>query len=615
MDQDTERTANDPDYTDSFDDLPALSCPACGADLVDDELFLSHRVCSACGRHFSMPARERVELIVDAGSFRPIRTGHPELTELNNDQISALDRIAEMRERPVLDEAIVSGTAAIGGKRLVVIALDEYLVGTNIGALGTEKIIVGMEYALARRLPVLAICAGGGARTHAGPLAMVQGARLAAISSQLQVAGIPMIAVLTHPTSAEVFGSFASQCDLIFAESGTQLGVTLSAGPSFDAVEQSISEETLLAQGTIDGVISRTDMRQHLDNLLGLLARRPYGIISGDAQTSRADTDARSEFDTDADRPIGMDYITRMTSCFIELRGDRVEADDRRVVCGIGRIEQMVVAIVAQDRFATGDLDTTSAIRKVQRIARHAGRFELPLILLVDAPVDNGIARILPNESLASAKLSSMLSMLPVTVISIATGRVRGLLASVMMMGDRRLMQEHATYSMSGSARIPVGRFPVQPSGRDNGYDMPSRECERLGLVDAIVLEPDPGAHADPQLAATTLRTTLLREMRALANTGPRRLVESRHERHRMLGQETEEGQAAIRLELREWQELQHSVSRSIEDWRGRWEQRKASPPRISFQRPDLGEIANRIRARRDELQQEIRERTGRSAE
>lgn len=615
MDQDTERKTNDIDFNDSFDDLPALTCPACGADLVDDELFLNHRVCSSCGRHFSMPARERVDLVIDSGSFRPIRTGHAELTDLDNGQISALDRIAEMRERPVLDEAIVSGSATIGGKRIVVIALDEHLVGSHIGALGTEKIIVGMEVALTRRVPVVAICAGGGARTHAGPLAMVQGARLAAISAQIQVAGIPMIAVLTHPTSAEVFGSFASQCDIIFAEPGTQLGVTLSAGPSFDAVERSMPEEMLLEHGWIDGVLSRVALRQHLDDLLSLLGHRPHGNAPDGGDIPNGGNTPRNAFNEHGDRPLGMDYIDRMTSTFIEIRGDRVDTDDRRVVCGLGRIDQMAVAIVAQDRSATGKSDTTSAIRKVQRIARIAGRFELPLMLIVDAPPSQEPGRVLPNESLASAKLSSILSMLPVTVISVATGRVQGVLASVMMMGDRRLMLEHATYSLSGSARAPGGRIPMQPTDRDERHDWPARECERLGLIDAVVPEPDPGAHAGPGWAAITLRTTLLRELRSLANTGPRRLVESRHERHRMLGQETEEGQAAIRLELREWQELQQSVSKSIEDWRGRWEQRMANQPRLPFQRPDLGEIANRIRTRRDEIQQEIRDRAGRIGE
>src|SRR5690606_23428546 len=55
------------------DDDFSLTCPACGADLVHDELFLRYRVCEDCGRHFSLPARERVGVLVDEGSFQPIR--------------------------------------------------------------------------------------------------------------------------------------------------------------------------------------------------------------------------------------------------------------------------------------------------------------------------------------------------------------------------------------------------------------------------------------------------------------------------------------------------------------------------------------------------------------
>lgn len=79
-----------------------------------------------------------------------------------------------------------------------------------------------------------------------------------------------------------------------------------------------------------------------------------------------------------------------------------------------------------------------------------------------------------------------------------------------------------------------------------------------------------------------------------------------------MLGQETEAGIAAIRGELREWQDVQQSVAKSLEEWRERVGQRMASQPRLSFQRPDLGDIATRLRARREELRQELLERAGR---
>jgi hypothetical protein len=163
------------------------------------------------------------------------------------------------------------------------------------------------------------------------------------------------------------------------------------------------------------------------------------------------------------------------------------------------------------------------------------------------------------------------------------------------MTGDRRLMQEHATWQLAGSAISRGGRFPVPPSGSEAALPRSARACERLGLIDGIVPEPSPAAHADPAWAATRVKGALVRLLAELSGSGPRRLVESRHLRHRTLGQETEEGRAAIRVELRELQEWQHSVAKSIEDWRGKWEQRLAQQPRLTFQRPDLGEIANRF--------------------
>lgn len=603
---------------DPLDELPALSCPSCDSDLIEDELFISHRVCSACGRHFSMPARSRVLLIADADSFQEIPTPLLLDEDLDNDQISAIDRIAEQHERPVLDEAIVTGVAAIGGVRVVVIALDDQLLGSHIGALGAEKIIIGLEHALSRRLPVIALCAGGAARTQAGPLAMVQGARLAAVSAQVQVAGVPMIAVLTHPTSAEVFSSFASQCDVIFAEPGTQLGVTWSSGQSLDAAEQALTDEMLVSHGWIDGVVARPVLRQHVGDLLDLLGKRVKAGGSGVRANADVATPASSSDDSDGDayvpeRPRGPEYLARLVMPFIELRGDRVEADDRQVVCGIGRLEDSAVAIVAQDRSVPEIEDGTAAIRKVQRLARLAGRFEMPLVLLVDSPARSGGGIVRPDASLAIAKLSSMMAMLPVPVISVAIGTARGALGNVMMTGDQRLMLEHATYHLAGSFVSRGGRFPTPPTGIDIGQDWPARECERLGLVDVIVAEPAPGAEADSGWAALTLRTSLVKSLDVLSNSGPRRLVEARHQRHRMLGQESEFGQAAIRLEMREWQEVQQSVAKSFEDFRGRVGQRMANQPRLSFQRPDLGEIATRLRARREELRQELLERTGRS--
>lgn len=592
MDADADRLIQAYDDTLTEEDL-SLTCPACGADLVHDQLFLQYRVCEDCGRHFSMPAQERVALLVDEGSFRPIRE-MPSLDELDNDHVSSLDRLADLRERTVLDEAIVIGTGKIGGSRAVVIALDDQYVSAQISALGAEKIILALEHAHTRRLPVVMIVAGGGSGVQAGPLAAVQGARITSVAAQVRREGLPMIVVLTHPTSASIFSTIASQADAIFAEPGTHVGVALSTGPSIDDVGRAMTEDELLVSGWIDGVISRPELHRHLGDLLGLLVKRPAEKPAAPRQLEAAPASHGTA-------------LVQLLSPFIEIRGDRVETDDRHVVCGIGQLDDHVVAVAVQNPTVRYQGDSRAALRKVQRMAHLAGRFEMPLILVGDAPAELGLGRVTPGESLAAAKLGNTLAVLPVSVISVGAGKVRGLASAVMMSGDRRLMMEGATYHLPVSTSRG-GRVPTQATG----HYWTARECERLGLVDGIIDEPPEGASDDPWIPARLLRSELVYLLTELSRVGPRRLVESRQRRHRVLGQETEAGLAALRGELRDWQEVQQSVAKSIEEWRDKVGQRMPSQPRLSFQRPDLGEIAARWKTRQEEIRHELLERTGR---
>jgi hypothetical protein len=121
-------------------------------------------------------------------------------------------------------------------------------------------------------------------------------------------------------------------------------------------------------------------------------------------------------------------------------------------------------------------------------------------------------------------------------------------------------------------------------------------------MVDGVIQEPARST-ADPASGmAAPIRQVVLAALAELTGTGQRRLVDARHRRQRSLGQSTPEGLAAARSELWELHEWQRSVGRSIDEWRVRWEQLKASQPRLSFQRPDMSDIAMRLRTRRAEL-------------
>ncbi len=603
-------------------DLP-LDCPACGTDLATTELWATHRVCAACGRHFSLLARERLALLVDPGSFAETNATLVSVDPLvfhshdsSYDLLPAPDRLAEAQERAGLAgvaEGAITGVGTIGGQAAMLIVLDFAALGGSIGVIAGEKISLAMDQAGARRLPLVAICAGGRGPTRApeGMLSLVQLAKTASAATRLRRAGVPFVAVLTHPTTGGVYAGLANQADVILAEPGAQVG--------FDACQEPIramsgggthSAEALVAHGMIDGVVARAALRATLAMLLDVLVNRGALRDRGEGLASPASgilppweaaTLARHP-----QRPTARDYVRRLMPTFVELRGDRVAADDSGLVGGIGRLNGVTVALVAQERTRTGP----AGYRKAVRLARLAGQLEFPLVTLVDTP---GAAADPAAEAggigVAIGQTLRALSTAPIPVVSAVIGEGGGAGALALAVGDRILMQQHAVFTIAGAEGGASSR-PLASStegseepgsDRSGGHTLTARDCQRLGVVDVIVPEPEPAAHADPDEAARLLGDALGQALRQLSGVGPRRLVEDRARKVRHLGQTTPEGKAATRREVRDLQELQRNLARSLGDLRERWEGRHWAVPRrtIAIPRPDLAEFAGRLTARR----------------
>jgi hypothetical protein len=136
-----------------------------------------------------------------------------------------------------------------------------------------------------------------------------------------------------------------------------------------------------------------------------------------------------------------------------------------------------------------------------------------------------------------------------------------------------------------------------------------------LGLIDRIVAEPEPSAAADPEGAAEALRTAIGGALSELSGIGPRRLLDERARKLRQLGLATPEGREIALSEVRELQDLQRLLERSLDELRQKVEHRLASLPglhgipalqrpaislpRINVRRPDLAEFAQRVSASR----------------
>jgi len=138
---------------------------------------------------------------------------------------------------------------------------------------------------------------------------------------------------------------------------------------------------------------------------------------------------------------------------------------------------------------------------------------------------------------------------------------------------------------------------------------MGARDAKVLGVVDAIVPEPEGGAHLAPDEAEALLRSAVAQHLGEVLASGPRRLIDDRMRRARSLGLAAPESDETVRRELRELHALQHSVSRSIDDFRNdmrdRWDRQRQALPQIPVRlpkRPDLNDLANRLTSLRESV-------------
>ena len=254
------------------------TCPGCGSHYRDDELEQTLRVCPQCGHHFRVRARERIEQLVDPGSFaeedEDLRSADP----LGFFDLRAYtDRLAEAEVETGLGDAIVCGAAAIEAQECQLAIMDFAFMGGSMGSVVGEKFVRACDRATEERIPLVSVSASGGARMQEGILALMQLPKTICAIDELHESGVAMISVLTHPTTGGVLASFASLGDVVVAEPGALMSF---AGPR--VVAQTTREklpddfgraESNFRFGHLDAIVARSELRPTLARLLRLFAR------------------------------------------------------------------------------------------------------------------------------------------------------------------------------------------------------------------------------------------------------------------------------------------------------------------------------------------------------
>ena len=249
-----------------------VECKQCGRRAARTLWTKSLFVCPNCGYHMPIGGYYRLSLVLDHGSFRELDADLPPQDVLSFPDYS--EKLAAAQNKTGLREAAVTATGRIGGVACVAAVLDSrFFMGSMSTAVG-EKITRAVEYAAAKRLPLVIFSASGGARMQEGIFSLMQMAKTSAALERFSRNGGLYISVLTHPTTGGVTASFASLGDITLAEPGALIGF---AGPR--VIEQTIGEklpdgfqrsEFQLEHGFVDQVVPRTELKEVLARLLQL---------------------------------------------------------------------------------------------------------------------------------------------------------------------------------------------------------------------------------------------------------------------------------------------------------------------------------------------------------
>jgi acetyl-CoA carboxylase carboxyl transferase subunit beta len=253
-----------------------VKCDGCEEHLYKRELEEALEVCTNCGYHFRIGARERLGMLFDDRRYDELDSEVISIDPLEFvDTKPYPDRLKQAQQLSGLPEAIISARGKVGDHLVFAGAMDMLFIGGSMGSAVGEKVTRLIEHAIKEHGAVVTFAASGGARMQEGTLSLMQMAKIAAALAQLEEKRLPFISVLTDPTTGGVTASFAMLGDVIIAEPKALIGF---AGPR--VIEQTIRQklpkdfqrsEFLLEHGMLDAIVDRRELRDFVIKTLNFM--------------------------------------------------------------------------------------------------------------------------------------------------------------------------------------------------------------------------------------------------------------------------------------------------------------------------------------------------------
>nr|YP_010505188.1 acetyl-CoA carboxylase beta subunit [Chrysosplenium album]UXE33904.1 acetyl-CoA carboxylase beta subunit [Chrysosplenium album] len=278
-------TPNGSDLTKSSNDLEVtqkyrhlwVQCENCYGLNYKKFLKSKMHICEQCGYHLKMSSSDRIELSVDPGTWDPLDEDMVSLDpiEFHSEEEPYKERIDSYQRKTGLTEAVQTGTGQLNGIPIAIGVMDFQFMGGSMGSVVGEKITRLLEYATNEFLPLILVCASGGARMQEGSLSLMQMAKIASALYDYQSnKKLFYVSILTSPTTGGVTASFGMLGDIIIAEPNAYIAFAgkrvIEQTLNKTVPEGSQAAEYLFHKGLFDSIVPRNLLKGVLNELFQL---------------------------------------------------------------------------------------------------------------------------------------------------------------------------------------------------------------------------------------------------------------------------------------------------------------------------------------------------------
>ena len=531
-----------------------IKCVKCQVTLYNKQLG-EHKICTDCGGHFRISAWERINLIADENSF--IEFDKELLSSNPIDFPGYTEKINKLTETLGINEAVVTGRCTIHNQKVIMGVMDSNFIMGSMGAVVGEKITRAFEEATANRLPVIIFTTSGGARMQEGIVSLMQMAKTSASVKRHSDEGLLYVTVLTDPTTGGVTASYAMLGDIILAEPKALVGFAgrrvIEQTIKQDLPEEFQSSEFLLANGFVDKIVPRNQMRDTLGSILKLHSnesktkeynKTDFKYFTGDCDTEPSEV---VEISRKITRPTSKELISYLLTDFIEFHGDRSFRDDKAVIGGVGYLEGRPVTVIATQKGRNLEENLTTnfgqshpeGYRKALRLMKQAEKFGRPVLTLINTsgayPAAGAEER---GQGEAIAKNLLTMSGLKVPIIAVIFGEGGSGGALALALADKVYMFEYSIYSILSPEGFASILWKDSSRAKEAAAVMKLRPKDLLELqvVDGIIPEVAGGFDNDLRYSLDYLKNLFVHNIHLLTDKTVDELLEDRYQRFRKFG-------------------------------------------------------------------------------